>query len=146
MQPQQEYFHLMYYQWRISGNAITVRKHYLQPCTCHFHQKIHFISTDTYAPMFWSQANIPPVHQCTHTWSCIATWNIWSLQLSHISQKFFSMLQHKQQVFGHNVWWNQSSGNFRITVQHMSTGKQTVLQSKQWLDTLRHCLHTSRHH
>ena len=35
---------------------------------------------------------------------------------------FLSMLQHRQQVFRHNLWWNQSSRDFRTTVQHMSKG------------------------
>ena len=30
----------------------TLRKHYLQPCTYWFHQRIHFTSIDTYTPMF----------------------------------------------------------------------------------------------
>ena len=64
----------------------------------------------------------PITHLCTHTGLCTATWNIWNLQFSHTSQKFFSMLQHKQQVFRHNIWWNQNSGDFRRSVQHLPEG------------------------
>ena len=46
-----------------------------------------------------------------------ATQNIWSLQFSHISQKLISMLQHRQQVFRHNLWQNRSSVNFRTAAQ-----------------------------
>ena len=35
----------------------TVKKHYLQPCTYQFHQKMHFTSADTYAPTSWLQVN-----------------------------------------------------------------------------------------
>ena len=59
-----------------------------------------------------------------------ATWNIWSLLFSYTSQKFLSILQHKQQVFGHNAWWNRGSGDFRRPVQHMQKGQWTVLQFK----------------
>ena len=38
-------------------------------------------------------------------------------QFSQTSWKLISMLQHRQQVFRHNLCWNKSSGNFRTVVQ-----------------------------
>ena len=56
MQQQQEYSHHMYCLWKISEKCYHIlRNHFLPPCTYQFHQKMHSISADTYAPTSWLQ-------------------------------------------------------------------------------------------
>ena len=55
-----------------------------------------------------------PIQDCTQQLEIL------SLQFSHTSWKLLSMLQHRQQVFRHNLWWNKSSGDFGMAAKYMS--------------------------
>ena len=89
--------------------------------TLHFYRDLctHVLIVDE---QFLLLTDVPIQH---HAKQLTTSQDISSLQFSNTTWKLISMLQHRYQVFRHNLSQNKNRRNLGTTVHDMSTGKHS---------------------